>query len=182
MDNPVAQKFYGRIPTRYAMAFCKFRKGNIVQKLVYQLKYGNKPAIGETLGRYYGFILSKRSWDSDFDYIVPIPLHPRKLQQRGYNQSDYFAKGLATSLGIPWHNQYVSRVKETDTQTQKGRTERLQNLANAFYITDQKVVGGKHILLVDDVVTTGTTLEACGLSFLEAGTKEISIATIGVVE
>ena len=181
-DNPVAQKLYGRVPTTYAMAFYRFRKGNKVQKLVHQLKYGNKPAIGEALGRSYGSLLGKRHWASSFDWIVPVPLHVRKLSQRGYNQSDYFAKGLSASLTIPWYNQCLKRGKDTLTQTKKGKIERLQNLAHAFYVSDSQVVRGKHVLLVDDVITTGATLEACALSLLAAGTREISIATIGVAE
>ena len=169
-DNPVAQKLYGRVPTMYAMAFYRFRKGSKVQELVHQLKYGNKPAIGEALGRRYGSLLGKRHWASN------------KLSQRGYNQSDYFAKGLSASLAIPWHDQCLKRGKDTFTQTKHGRIERLQNLAHAFYVADSQVVRGKHVLLVDDVITTGATLEACALSLLGAGAREISIATIGVAE
>lgn len=182
LDNPVAQKFYGRVPTTYVMAFGRYRKGNTVQKLVHQLKYGNKPAIGEALGRRYGLMLGKRPWGSEFDWIVPVPLHTHKLRQRGYNQSDYFAKGLAVSLAIPWHSQCLKRSKETDTQTQKGRIARLQNLANSFCVMDRRVVQGKHILLVDDVITTGATLEACALALLEADASKISMAAIGAAE
>ena len=180
VDNPVAQKFYGRVPITYAMAFCTFRKGNKVQKLIYQLKYGNQPAIGEALGRHYGLILSRQRWDVKFEGIIPVPLHVRRLRQRGYNQSDYLAKGLAASLAIPWHDQCLKRTKDTLTQTVKDRIGRLQNLAQAFHVAESQVVQGKHLLLVDDVITTGTTLEACALALLEAGASEISIATIGV--
>ncbi|MEM7055332.1 MAG: ComF family protein [Bacteroidota bacterium] len=182
VDNPVAQKLYGRVPTTYAMAFCTFRKGNKVQKLIHQLKYDNKPTIGEVLGRRYGLNLSKRQWDSNFDWIVPVPLHARKLRQRGYNQSDYFAKGLSASLAIPWHGQCLKRGKDTLTQTRKSRIGRFQDLADAFYIDDSRIIKGKHVLLVDDVITTGATLEGCALSLLDGGAREISIATIGVAE
>ncbi|MEM7383060.1 MAG: ComF family protein [Bacteroidota bacterium] len=182
LDNPAAQKFYGRVPTTYVVAWGRYRKGNAVQKLVHQLKYKNKPAIGEALGKRYGLILSKMQWSRSFDWIVPVPLHARKLRQRGYNQSDYFARGLSASLAIPWHSQCLKRSKETDTQIQKGRIARLHNLAHAFDVTDSSIVQGKHILLVDDVITTGATLEACALSLLAVSASKISMAAIGVAE
>lgn len=180
LDNPAAQKFYGRVPATYVLAWGRYSKGNAVQKLVHQLKYKNQPAIGEALGKRYGLTLSKMQWSSSFDWIVPVPLHARKLRQRGYNQSDYFARGLSASLAIPWHNQCLKRSKETDTQIQKGRIARLHNLAHAFSVTDSRVVQGKHILLVDDVITTGATLEACALSLLAVSASKISMAAIGV--
>ena len=182
LDNPAAQKFYGRVPTKYVIAWGRYRKGNAVQKLVHQLKYKNKPAIAEAIGKYYGLILSKMQWARSFDWIVPVPLHAHKLRQRGYNQSDYFARGLSASLAIPWNSQCLQRSKATDTQIQKGRVARLHNLAHAFSVTDQQAVQGKHILLVDDVITTGATLEACALSLLAVDISSISMAAIGVAE
>jgi ComF family protein len=181
-NNPVAQKLYGKVPATYAMALYKFRTGSPVQHLIHQLKYGHQPVIGEMLGRIYGAQLVQQAWESPFECIVPVPLHQDRLRQRGYNQSDYFAKGMATLLDIPRYNHCVARIKNTNTQTKKNKIERYQNLMEAFRIVDPHVINSKHALLVDDVITTGATLEACALSLLSAGAKEISIATICVAD
>ncbi len=181
-NNPVAQKLYGKVPATYAMALYKFRTGSTVQYLIHHLKYGHQPGIGEMLGRIYGAQLIQRAWESPFDCIVPVPLHKDRLHQRGYNQSDYFAKGMSTLLDIPWYSQCIDRTKNTNTQTKKSKIERSQNLMEAFMVVDPQVINSKHVLLVDDVITTGATLEACALSLLSAGAKEISIATICVAD
>lgn len=181
-DNIVAQKLYGRIPIRYAMALYKFRKAGKVQALLHYLKYKHKPTIGKWLGRKYGTILKEVYLDKSFDLIVPVPLHSSKLRQRGYNQSDYFAQGLAEVLNIPWSNQCLQRTRATPTQTRKNQLERFKNVENAFYIADVAGVCEKRLLLVDDVITTGATLEACSIVLLAAGSREISIATIAVAE
>ncbi|OJW69765.1 MAG: competence protein [Candidatus Amoebophilus sp. 36-38] len=182
VNNPVAQKFYGRIPITYAMAMYKFRIGSSVQRLVHQLKYGNTPEIGEMLGNLYGEQLRSEEWDYKFDCIVPVPLHPQRLRERGYNQSDYFAKGMASVLAISWYSDCLKRTKNTVTQTHQNKMERLDNLMDAFYVVNSSIIQNKHVLLVDDVITTGSTLEACALSLLAAGTKQISIATIAVTD
>lgn len=181
-NNPVAHKLYGKVPTTYAMALYKFREGSSVQQLIHQLKYGHQPAIGELLGRMYGAQLSQRVWKRPFNCIVPVPLHPKRLRQRGYNQSDYFAKGMSALLDIPWYNQCIIRTKITHTQTQKSKPERFQSLLEAFVVVNPLFIRNKHVLLVDDVITTGATLEACALPILAAGAQEISIATICVVD
>jgi ComF family protein len=182
IDNPVIQKFYGRVSIMYAMALYKFRPGNGVQRLVHQLKYNNKPDLGIMLGRMYGSFLAKKAWVNKFDCIIPVPLHPKRLKERGYNQSDYFAKGISELLEIPWYGNSLQLIKHTHTQTQMGRVERLNNLKEAFCVIDPCFVHGKHILLVDDVITTGATLESCALSLLENGAKQVSIAAIGVAD
>jgi ComF family protein len=182
IDNPMAQKFYGRVPIRYAMAFCKFSSGNPLQALVYQLKYGNQPKLGEFIGRYYGVMLAEMQWLHSFQLIIPVPLHKHKLSQRGYNQSDYFSKGLSAALDIPWQARCLQRIKHTTSQTKQTKLGRLQNVANAFYVADKQLIEGKHILLVDDIITTGATLEACSMALLEAGAQQVSIATIGIAE
>jgi ComF family protein len=181
-DNVVAQKFYGRIPISYALAFYQFRKENKVQKILHELKYAKKAVLGEMLGKKYGYILRETYVRSAIDLIIPVPLHITKLQQRGYNQSDYFAQGLAASLTIPWSNQYFQRVKKTDTQTKKDKLARLRNVEEAFSIVTPQALYGKHLLLVDDVITTGATLEACALALLANGVQAISVATIAVAE
>jgi ComF family protein len=180
IDNPMVQKFYGRVPIKYAMAFCKLRTGNPLQALVYQLKYGNQPKLGEFIGRYYGTMLAEMQWLYAFQLIVPVPLHKHKLSQRGYNQTDYFSKGLSATLHIPWKSSCLQRIRHTDSQTKQTKLGRLQNVANAFYVADKQLIEGKHILLVDDIITTGATLEACSMALLEAGAQQVSIATMGI--
>jgi ComF family protein len=181
-DNIVAQKLYGRLPVRYAMALYKFRKSSKVQKLLHHLKYKHKPIIGKVLGRSYGIILKEAHWSKTIDLIVPVPLHSSRLRQRGYNQSDFFAQGLAEVLNIPWSNQYLKRGKKTATQIKKSKSERFKDMEDAFYATNTTDICNKHLLLVDDIITTGATLEACGLVLLAAGIKELSVATIAVAE
>lgn len=179
-DNSVAEKFYGKIALKHAVAFYKFRKGSKVQQLLYQLKYKNKPQIGEIVGRKYGLILRDKKWHKAFDLIIPVPLGSTKLRQRGYNQSVFFAKGLSEALAIPWSNQCLKRIKETLSQTSKDRLARWKNVATVFSVENAKMIRGQRILLVDDVVTTGATLEACALSLLAAESKEISVAALAV--
>eukprot|EP01132_Coremiostelium_polycephalum_P000040 gene40-57_t len=183
MDNPVAQRLCGSVAITYAMALYHFKAGNGVQRLIHYLKYGDQPAIGELLGKLYGTQLGKKTdWGSPFTCIVPIPLHPKRLKERGYNQSDYFAKGMAEALHIPWYSECVQRIKNTKPQTGQGREGRLENLQSAFKVVYAAYLYNQHVLLVDDMITTGATLEACARSILAAGAKEVSIATIGITD
>lgn len=186
-DNALAQRFWGKIPIEYALAYLKFSKGGRVQKILHELKYDNNQTIGEMMGKWYGQVLvdaALAQLDGKkaqvFDIILPIPLHKAKLRNRGYNQSDCFAKGLSAITQIPWNAQALRRNKATKTQTKKGRLDRWKNVDNIFEVIKPNLVKGKHILLVDDVVTTGATLEACAHSLLKAKAAKISIATIAV--
>ncbi|XWN35670.1 MAG: phosphoribosyltransferase family protein [Roseivirga sp.] len=182
LDNLVAQKLHGRIPISHAMALYKFRKMSKVQQLLHQLKYKRQPIIGRLLGKKYGTMLKEAGLSTTFDLIVPVPLHASKLRQRGYNQSDFFAQGLAEAMAVPWASHGVRRVKHTPTQTHKSKLERLENVADAFQVTHSQVVCDQRLLLVDDIITTGATIEACGLALLAAGAKAINVATIAVTE
>ena len=153
-----------------------------MQHLLHHLKYKHKPIIGKVLGRRYGVLLKEAHLSNTFDLIVPVPLHSSRLRQRGYNQSDFVAQGLAEALHIPWSNQHLKCIKKTVTQTKKGKLERLKGVEDAFYATNITDIHHKHLLLVDDVITTGATLEACGRALLVAGIKELSVATIAVAE
>ena len=178
-DNPLARKFHGRFPVEHVMAFGIYSDENSIQKLVHHLKYYNKPRIGETLGRHYGLILRDMAWSKHLDLIIPVPLHKSKLRKRGYNQNDGFAKGLSIALSIPWSAGALDRARKTDPQVSKGRRDRLTNIEGAFEVVDPQSIRNKHILLVDDVITTGATMEACALPLLTAGAKAISLAAIG---
>jgi ComF family protein len=181
-DNLVAQRLSGKLPVRYAMALYKFREAGKVQCLLHHLKYKDKPAIGKMLGNRYGILLQEARLNGTFDLIVSVPLHSSRLLQRGYNQSDPFAQGLSESLNIPWSNQYLKRTRRTHTQTRSSKLERLQNVEDAFCVINAADICHQHLLLVDDVITTGATLEACGMALLVAGVKELSVATIAVAE
>jgi ComF family protein len=176
-SNPVAEKFIGRLPVKHAWAFLKFRKTGMVQHLLHQLKYNNQPEVGIRLGKLFGRELND-SGKNEFDLIIPVPLHPARLRTRGYNQSAKFSEGLGASLNVPFSEGISVRRNNTQTQTKKNKTERWDNVSQAFDIKDGEVIKGKRVLLVDDIITTGATLEACGQQLLESGCKELSIACI----
>jgi ComF family protein len=177
-DNQVARQLWGRIPFIHAGAFTYFRKGNKVQRLMYQLKYNNRPKVGTRLGKLYGAELKRAGGWSMPDAILPVPLHPAKRKKRGYNQSEYIAAGLSEALGIPVMSGQLCRAENTATQTRKGRWARYENLKAAFVVRDAGPLEGKHLLLVDDVITTGSTLEACSVELLKLKNVRISIAAL----
>jgi len=184
-NNPVLEKFLGRLPISHAMSLFRFRTGNIVQKMVHALKYEKKPEIGFFLGCIYGGQLKNKFGQHYFSGIIPVPIHPKRLRQRGYNQSEYFAKGLASLLAIPVFTDYLIRTKNTITQTKKGQLERIGSLEQAFSLTasTMSIEENTHLLLVDDIITTGATLEACAWPLIQdKRVKKLSIATIGMVE
>jgi len=177
-NNPVKEKFAGRLPMRFAWAFLKFRKTGVVQKLLHQLKYNNCPEVGVRLGRIFGHLIKASAFDQEFDLIIPMPLHRSRQRHRGYNQSSMFADGLAQVLSVPWFENIVSRQVNTVTQTKKTKVERWENVRTAFRIHEPDAVRDQRILLVDDVITTGASIEACGQLMLDHGCKELSIACI----
>jgi len=177
-ENPVRNRLAGRLPLAFASAFLKFRKGGLVQSLLHELKYNNRPEIGIRMGHLYGMELMESGLGADFDMIVPVPLHSSRMRRRGYNQSAKFAEGLSEALNIAWEETISQRVSATTTQTRKGRSDRWSNVKDAFSVADVDRVAGKRILLVDDVITTGATLEACGSHLIESGCASLSIACI----
>lgn len=177
-ENPLARRFWGKVPVRHALSYLRFLRRGRVQHLLHQLKYQGQQDVGRVLGRWYGAELARHGLAPDFDLIVPVPLHPRKLARRGYNQSDSFAEGMALGLGVSWSPLALRRTENTTSQTRKNRTERWQNVAEVFEVAAPDLVQQQRILLVDDVLTTGATLEACAAVLLAAGCREVSIATI----
>lgn len=178
-DNETAMRFAGRIPVQKATSLAYFTPDGLLQHLLHRLKYEGKEYIGTFLGRQLGYDLRQLDWAAGIDFIVPIPLHEKKLAERGYNQSEIIAEGMSGVLNIPVDTGVLARVRYTESQTQKSRTERLENMKDAF-----KTIGeghyGKHILLVDDVLTTGATLEAAAAALLSSGGVNVSIATVGI--
>ncbi len=178
IDNPIAKIFWGRVAIYSASAFYGFNKGGKVQHLIHQLKYKGQKNIGNSVGKLYGFELKQCVNFNTVNMVVPVPLHPKKLKKRGYNQSDGFAEGLAESMNVEANLQVLYRAVESETQTKKSRFNRWQNVETIFQLRDTKPLEGKHILLVDDVITTGATLEACAHTLLQAPNVKVSIATI----
>ena len=176
--NPVEAKLAGRLPVRHAWAFLKFRKGGIVQHLLHQLKYNNHPEVGVALGKIFGYELSTAGLSAGFDIIVPVPLHELRKRKRGYNQSAKFAEGLSYSLETPWDESISVRKTKATTQTKKSKMERWENVKDVFTISENRSLVNKRILLVDDIITTGSTLEACGQHLIMAGCQELSVACI----
>lgn len=158
-DNPVAKSFWGRVPIEAAAAFYYFTKGSKIQHLIHQLKYKGNQEVGEFVGMLYGFSL-KQSVFNQIDCIIPVPLHPKKIKKRGFNQSTCFAKGLSKALQKPYYEDVVIRTNFTETQTRKSRWNRWLNVSEAFEVIDKQKLQAKNILVVDDVITTGATMEA----------------------
>lgn len=181
-DNPVAKQFWSRIPFNAAMAMLYFKKGNKVQQLVHGLKYKGKTETGRLLGHLLGQKLLQNPAYAGISAIVPVPLHARKEKQRGYNQSLFIAKGIAEVLDVPVKNANLLRQKATSSQTKKSRYTRHENMESVFEVRHPEELKDGHILLVDDVITTGSTLEACGQTLLNIGVKKLSIATLAFAE
>jgi ComF family protein len=179
-DNPVARLFWGRTNIKRASSFFYFNKGGKYQKLIHKFKYQGKKEIGYELGRQYGFELKSSKDYSEIDIVIPVPLHHRKEKARGFNQSEVIAQGIADVLGIQMKKQSLTRIVESETQTRKSRYERWQNVNSIFKISKEHELEGKHILIVDDVVTTGSTLEACANKILEVSNTSVSIVTLAV--
>ncbi len=181
-ESPVAERFWGRVPLAGAGAFLHFVKKGKVQRLVHQLKYEGRKDIGLALGRWYGTELLQSEVFRDVELIVPVPLHPRKERKRGYNQAAVFGRGLAETMGIPCLKDGLVRGRPSVSQTTKSRLERFENVRSAFSLGKAERLRGRHVLLVDDVVTTGATLEACTLCLMAAPVRRVSIATIAIAE
>lgn len=181
-ENLVAKQFWGRIPLNAAMAMLFFKRGNATRQLIHHLKYGNHPELGLKLGILLGERLLSAPQYQSIDFLIPVPLHLKRAAQRGYNQSDYIARGIAEVLEVPLSNRHFFRKSATDSQTSKGRFLRFENMATAFELQNAEELENTHILLIDDVLTTGATMEACALTLLQAKPDKISIATLAFVK
>ncbi|MCB0381565.1 MAG: ComF family protein, partial [Flavobacteriales bacterium] len=176
-ENPLNKIFWGRVSIEMVAAYYFFNKGNKVQNLLHQLKYKGAKNVGEKIGLLYGYELLEFNNFKDVDFIVPVPLHPKKLKKRGYNQSESFANGLAQSLKKEVVTNLLLRTVNSETQTKKSRFNRWENVATIFTISNASAIEGKHVLLVDDVITTGATIEGCA-QLLTQNNATVSVVTI----
>lgn len=177
-NNPVEKYFWGRIPLTAAYSQFYFSKEFLIQHLIHQLKYKGDTAIGFYLGEIMGKTLLNSNRFSSIDALIPLPLYVDKEHKRGYNQAAVICNGMSAVMNVPVLHGAVIRQHATETQTHKQRTERWENVKQSFKVAKPAELTGKHLLLVDDVVTTGATLEACGNIILEVEHVNLSIATL----
>ncbi len=180
IDNAVEKRFWGKTPIYRGTSFFFFQKGSPFQKLLHELKYKGNKEIGKVIAKYAAVDLLDEPEFQIADYIIPVPLHPRRQAKRGYNQSEWIARGLADVLQIPIDTTHLQRVKENTSQTRKSVFDRYKNTEGIFQVTDQTFFEGKHILLVDDVLTTGSTLEACSQALMATKNIQISLFTLAI--
>ena len=175
-DNPVEKIFWGRLPLVNATAQYYFSKESLMQHLMHQLKYKGNKDLGRQLGRLIGNDLVQTDRFNEIDALIPLPLFPAKEKRRGYNQATVLCEGMAEVMGSEILKDVIVRNQHTETQTKKGRMERWQNMEGRFELVRPEKIQGKHVLLVDDIITTGATLEACGRELIHANNVKLSIA------
>ena len=175
------QKLSGLINFEHVLVYLHFEKKGLVQKLMHALKYNHEKELGSQLGRWYGAALQAAD-NYEFDAVVPVPLHKSKLRSRGYNQSEYFALGLAAAFEIPCLPNALVRTRANETQTRKNRLERWKNVDGLFEPAEQANLSDQRILLVDDVLTTGSTLLACGEAVWKAGASSLSFGLLAAAK
>jgi ComF family protein len=175
-NNPIEKIFYGRLPIQTGAAAWYFHKNSALQALLFQLKYKSNGDVGLFIGKQMGALLAASERFASIDALVPVPLHPQALSKRGFNQAALICEGI----GQVWHKPVlmgaIARTKHTNTQTKQSRAERWDNMENAFTIKDPASIKGKHLLLIDDVITTGATIEACGNTLLSIEGVKVSVA------
>ena len=167
--------FTGRIPVEYGISWLYFEKKGPVQHIIHAIKYHGNQRLGYQVGQLMARSLLKCGWAADVEALVPMPLNIGKLRQRGFNQADVLARGMADVLNIPVIPVAVIRSKYTQTQTRKSRIERWLNVEDVFELSNPKTLQHKHVLLVDDIITTGATMEACGQVLLQIEGLRLSV-------
>jgi ComF family protein len=177
-DNPVAKLFWGRCNITRASAFSYYTKGSRIRKIIHCLKYKGIKEIGCEMGRIYAASLRDTGFLDGIDFIIPVPLHPAKERKRGFNQSDLICEGFSQVSGIPVRNDLLKRIELSDTQTKRSRYERWLNVEGIFGITDPRAIEGKHLLIIDDVITTGSTIEACASELVKV--KDVKVSAIAL--
>lgn len=180
--NPVDALFYGRTPILLASSFYLFQKKGGVQKVLHAIKYKHNKDLAIVVGRWYAEDLKENSTISHADFIIPVPLHRKKFKIRGYNQSEEFARGLSEGLKIPLNTSVLMRKEFTSTQTKKSKYERWENVEDVFELISPETFTNKHIILVDDVITTGATIEACCQLLQQIKDIQVSVLSIAYAD
>ena len=181
-DNLAEQLFWGKIPLGRATAYFFYRRGSDFRHILHQLKYGGQKEIGEVMGRCVAAELLSSGFFEGVDVIVPVPLHKKKQKLRGYNQSEWIARGVSAITSIPVETSGVVREKNTETQTRKSVFERWENVDGTFHLVTPECFVGKHVLIIDDVLTTGATTVACASALEKAGEVRFSILALAIAE
>lgn len=181
-ENKVAQLFWGRVRLEHATSYFGYKKGSNYQQLIHYIKYKGLKELGLETGKRLGFVLAESATFASVDAVIPVPLHPKKEKKRGYNQCDWIARGVGEAMKKEVSTQNLYRAKHTSTQTRKNRFERFKNVDGIFALHHPEQVAHKHILLIDDVVTTGSTLEACAAELLKQTNTKVSIATLAFAD
>lgn len=179
-NNPVEQLFWGRCKIEKAAAFSFYNRDSRIRRLIHNLKYKGISDIGFELGKIYGQALAKSGFLEGIDLIVPVPLHPSKIRIRGFNQAEIISDGISDAARIPVDAKTLERAGLSETQTKRSRYERWINVDGIFYNSDSEAIAGKHILLVDDVITTGSTIESCANELLKSEGVRVSVAALAV--
>lgn len=182
-DNFVEQHLYGRPYIESATSLLLYQKESVVQRMIHEIKYHGAKELAQSLGRMLGREIREGRFSS-LDAIIPVPLHPKRLKWRGYNQSEWFAKGLSEEMNIPIQTDWVERVVETMTQTKKNAEERWDNMQGVFALKKDvqlQDLQGKHLLIVDDVITTGATIMACAAALSQIENVRLSAVSIAAV-
>lgn len=179
-ENMVDRIFYGRVPIEKAASFLFFSDQGIVKNLLHFLKYKNQEAVGDFLGDWFGSQMAQ-SDKLDIDFVIPVPLHPKKLKKRGYNQVEKFGRQLAKHLGANYRDDVLIKTQNTKTQTKKNRFARWKNNQDLYVVGNFEGMAHKTLLLTDDVITTGATIEACATALKHIPNIKIYVATMAVV-
>ncbi len=178
-DNPMARLFWGQFPIERAAALFFYEPQSEASRLIYEMKYNGRPEIGERLGVIMARQILGTGFFDGVDAIVPMPITRKRLWQRGYNQSQKIAEGIKTITSLPIYNNVVRRMSFKKSQTSESRWERMENVEGAFRLVRPELISGRHILLVDDIVTTGATIISCGRELAKADGVRISVLSLG---
>lgn len=181
-DHDLHKILYGRVLVDQAASLFYFEKKGIIQNLIHDLKYKGNEDLSFHLGEWLGDILEEEGWQDKTDIVIPVPLHKQRMRERGYNQVEGFGKAIAEKLSASYNDTLLKRISNSKTQVFKNRLARIEVVQNHFYVEGQSDLRDKQILLVDDLVTTGATLEACSLALKDAGVDRLNIATIAITK